>query len=78
MCKCGAGLPGAAPARRSRAVRRVGWKRGRRTQILFTPSVHYAAPVRVGSEAEHIELPFVLKAGSTVSLPLIGLECPTG
>ncbi|MCW8123086.1 hypothetical protein ACN6K6_001152 [Streptomyces violaceoruber] len=59
-----------------RAVRRVGWKRARRTQLLFSPSVHFAAPVQVGSETERIELPFVLKAGSMVSLPLIGLEVP--
>ncbi|MER5853787.1 hypothetical protein ABT126_44740 [Streptomyces sp. NPDC002012] len=61
---------------RLRAIQRVGWKRARRTQMLFNPSVHFAAPVQVGNEAERIELPLVLKAGSMVSLPLIGLEVP--
>ncbi|MEV5516270.1 hypothetical protein AB0L50_25720 [Streptomyces flaveolus] len=41
-----------------RAVRRVGWKRARRIQVLFNPAVHFAAPVQVGSETERIELPF--------------------
>ncbi|MFH8336308.1 hypothetical protein [Streptomyces sp. AM6-12] len=59
-----------------RAVRRLGWKRARRIQVLFNPAVHFGAPVQVGSEAERIDLPLVLKAGSMVSLPLIGMEVP--
>ncbi|MFB8031746.1 hypothetical protein ACFC5Z_02065 [Streptomyces sp. NPDC056004] len=61
---------------RLRAMRRLGWRRARRTQMLFNPSVHFGAPVEFGSDTQRIELPFVLKAGSMVSLPLMGLEMP--
>lgn len=44
--------------------------------MLFNPSVHFGAPVEFGSDTQRIELPFVLKAGSVVSLPLMGLEVP--
>ncbi|AQW46679.1 hypothetical protein ACIQPP_08445 [Streptomyces violaceusniger] len=61
---------------RLRAIGRLGWRKARRTQMLFHPSVHFGAPVQIGSDAECIELPFVLKAGSMVSLPSMGLEVP--
>ncbi|MBT2423413.1 hypothetical protein J7F01_16845 [Streptomyces sp. ISL-22] len=61
---------------RLRAVRRVGWKRARRTELIFNPAVTFHAPVRFETDGESVELPFVLKAGAMLSLPLMGMEVP--
>ncbi|MET9987868.1 hypothetical protein [Streptomyces rochei] len=36
--------------------------------MLFTPAVHFAAPVQVGSETEHIKLPLVLNVLRVITL----------
>ncbi|MGW2050832.1 hypothetical protein ACWCPF_37515 [Streptomyces sp. NPDC001858] len=61
---------------RLRAVQRVGWKRARRTEMIFNPSVAFHAPVQFEVDGASVELPFVLKAGAMLSLPLMGMEVP--
>jgi hypothetical protein len=61
---------------RLRAVQRVGWKRARRTELIFNPAVTFSAPVRFETDGQSVELPFVLKAGAMLSLPLMGMEVP--
>lgn len=61
---------------RLRAVQKVGWKRARRTELIFNPAVNFSAPVRFENDGQSVELPFVLKAGAMLSLPLMGMEVP--
>jgi hypothetical protein len=59
-------------------VRKAGLAHARRSLVVFSPSVHFSAPIRFEDDERSVELPVVLKAGTMLALPEVGIGWPEG
>jgi hypothetical protein len=63
---------------RVKMVRKAGVAHARRSLVVFSPSVHFSAPTVFEDDERSVELPAVLKAGSMLALPEVGIGWPEG